>query len=106
MVTPQRRTQEKTAPETTISDNAKHALSDMVEFEMYITAQPQETPWPMAPRTIKTAPEGKAPCSDSVESGTAKELLALGFIERSSTATYVVSKSGYAFYEREIKTHL
>jgi predicted transcriptional regulator len=34
-----------------------------------------------------------------------KELLIEGFIEAASSQTFVVSKSGYQFYERQMKPH-
>ena len=32
-------------PDETISLAGQHALQDMVELEMYLLAQPQQTPW-------------------------------------------------------------
>jgi hypothetical protein len=36
-------------PENTMSLAGQHALEDMVEFEMYLLGQSQQTPWPMPP---------------------------------------------------------
>ncbi len=95
----------QTTPAKTISDKAKDTLIAMIEFQLYILAQPHGKPWRMAPRNAKSSVYGKAPNTDLVESGAAMELAERGFIEQSSRVTYIVSKSGIAFYEREIKSH-
>ena len=92
-----------TIPEKKISDKAKQALTAMIEFQMYLLAQPNLTSWPMASRTKNALPDRKEPYSNSVESSVGTELIEWGFIEQSSRVTYVVSKSGLAFYNREIK---
>ena len=84
-----------------MSIGAQHALQDMVELQMYLLAQSQQTPWPLFPRCIKRPPETKTPHSNPVESSVARELLDQGFIEATSNRTFVVSKSGYQFYQRQ-----
>jgi len=91
--------------ENMISVGGMHALQDMVELEMYLVSQSQQTPWPMLPRRPKKPLEPKKPHSNPVESSAAKELVGQRFIEPTSSRTFVVSKSGYQFYEREIKPH-
>ena len=80
---------------------AQHALQDMVELQMYLLAQPQERAWPMFRRGGKEHPEGKEPHSNPVQSSAAWELLELRFIEASSSRTFVVSKVGHQFYQRQ-----
>src|SRR5260370_3579772 len=92
-------------PENMISVNGRHALQDMVELEMYLVAQAQQRPWPLVPRGPKALPIVREAFSNPVESGAANELVKLGFIEATSSQTFVVSKSGYEFYEREMKPH-
>jgi hypothetical protein len=84
-----------------ISVGGHQALKDMVEFQMYLVAQSQQAPWPMLPRRTKTNPAGKKP--NAVESSTASELIERGFIEQTSSLTFVVSRSGQEFYDREMK---
>ena len=91
-------------PEQMMSAAAQHALRDMVELEMYLVAQSQETPWPMLPRGTKLH-GGREPYINPVESSAAKELIGQGFIEPTSRQIFVVSKSGYQFYNRELKSH-
>jgi hypothetical protein len=93
------------APEGPISDKAKDALTDMIESQLYLLAQPHLKAWPMASRMTKTASNSRESNRHSVESSAAKELVDLGLVEQSSRVTYVVSKSGLAFYNREIRTH-
>uniref|UniRef100_Q01RI5 Uncharacterized protein n=1 Tax=Solibacter usitatus (strain Ellin6076) TaxID=234267 RepID=Q01RI5_SOLUE len=93
------------ASENMLSVDAQHVLQDMVELEMYLLSQPQQTPWPMLPRRNKKPPQAREAYSNPVESSTAKELVVRGFIEATSSRTFVVSKSGYQFYEREMKPH-
>ena len=83
----------------------QHALQDMVEMEMYLVAQSQQTPWPMLPRGTKKLHDARKPHNNMVEASVAKELVDQGFIEATSSRTFVVSKSGYQFYERELKPH-
>ena len=92
--------------ENIISVAGQHALQDMVELEMYLVAQSQQTPWPILPRGTKKVSGAKKPYSNSVESSVAQELVNQRFIEATSSRTFVVSKSGYQFYEREMKPHL
>ena len=87
-------------PEKVMSVGAQHALKDMVELQMYLLAQPQQTPWPMLPRTMRTLPQGQKPYSNPVESSAAHELIDRGFIEQSSNRTFVVSKIGYEFHRQ------
>jgi hypothetical protein len=87
-----------------MSAAGQQALKDMVELEMYLVAQSQQTPWSLLPRGAKKPPGARAPYSSVVESSAANELLHQKFIEATSNRTFVVSKSGYQFYEREIKT--
>jgi hypothetical protein len=93
------------ASENMMSVGAQHALQDMVELEMYIFSQPQQAPWPMLPRCSKKPHQARRPYSNPVELSVAKELVDHGFIEATSSRTFVVSKSGYQFYEREMKPH-
>jgi hypothetical protein len=86
-----------------MSAGAQQALQDMVEMEMYLVAQSQQTPWPMLPRGTKKLHDGRKPHSNLVEASVAKELVDQGFIEATSSRTFVISKSGYQFYEREMK---
>ena len=90
-------------PENMVSVDGQHALQDMVELEMYLVAQSRQTPWPMLPRGVKKLHAAKRPYSNVVETSAAKELLDRGFIEASSSRTFVVSKSGHHFYEQKMK---
>jgi hypothetical protein len=92
--------------ENTMSDGGQHALQDMVEMEMYVVAQSQQTAWPMLPRGTRKLHETRKPHSNVVEASAAKELIDRGFIEATSSRTFVVSKTGHRFYERELKPHL
>lgn len=88
-------------PENTVSVGAQHALQDMIELQMYLMAQARQTPWTMFPRRTKKrgkALEAKDLCGNMVEFEVAKELIGRGFIEASSSRTFVVSKSGHQFY--------
>lgn len=87
-----------------MSENARHALKDMVEFQMYLLAQSQQRPWPMVPRGRTPLPMDREPYRNPIESSAANELLMFGLIEYSSSVTLVVSKSGNEFYEREMKS--
>jgi hypothetical protein len=91
------------APENVMSVRGQHVLRDMVESQMYLVAQSQQTPWPMLPRRIQKAHEAKAPFSNLVESSVARELLDQGLIEASSSRTFVVSKSGHEYYGRHVR---
>ena len=91
------------ASENMLSVGAQHALQDMVELEMYIVSEPQQAPWPMLPRFSKKPHQARKPYSNPVELSVAKELVDHGFIEATSSRTFVVSKSGYQFYDREMK---
>ena len=90
-------------PEKTLSVGGQHALRDIVELQMYLLAQPQKRPWPMVYRRGKKHHEGKEPHSNPVEWSVAWELLERRFIEATSRRTFVVSKSGYQYYERQMK---
>lgn len=93
-------------PEDMISVSGQHALQDMVELQMYLVAQSQQTPWPLLPRRTKQPdPPKKAYCT-LVESSAVAELIDRGLIEATSNRTFVVSKSGHLFYERKVKSQL
>ena len=92
-------------PENIMSLAGQHALQDMVEFEMYLVGQSQQTPWPMLPRGTRKRYGAREPFSNPVESSAAKELFRRGFIEATSSRTFIVSKSGHQFYDREMKPH-
>ena len=89
------------APEI-LSAGGQHALQDMVELQTYLVAQTQRIPWPMLPRTCTKSFETQKAHSNPVELIAVWELLDLGFIEATSNRTFVVSKSGYQFYQRMI----
>jgi hypothetical protein len=91
------------AQENKLSVAAQHALRDMVELEMYLVAQPQQTPWPMHSRRSRKDHRARNPLTNPIASSAANELLDRGFIEATSSQTFVVSKSGYQFYQREMK---
>jgi hypothetical protein len=88
--------------EHTVSLASRHALQDMVEFEMYLLAQSQQAAWPMFPRGRKPIHKDRTPYSSVVERVTVNELLIQKFIEATSSQTFVVSKLGHCFYEREM----
>jgi hypothetical protein len=90
-------------PDETISLAGQHALQDMVELEMYLLAQPQQTPWSILPRGSKRLFGAREPYSKVVEWSVANELLDQRLIEATSSRTFVVSKSGHQFYKREMK---
>jgi hypothetical protein len=92
-------------PENLLSVGGQYALQDMVELEMYLLSQLQQAPWSMLPRRTKKPHQARKPYSNPVESSAAKELVEHGFIEATSGRTFIVSQSGYQFYEREIKPH-
>ena len=60
----------------------------------------------MLPRRSKKPHQARKPYSNPVESSAAKELVEHGFIEATSSRTFVVSKSGYQFYERGMNRNL
>lgn len=93
-------------PQNTTSVDGQHALQDMVELQMYLVAQLREKPWPILPRGLKKPLGAKEPYSNLVDSTAAKELVGLGLIEVVSGQTFVVSKSGYQYYEQEMRPHL
>jgi hypothetical protein len=84
-----------------MSVGCKAALQDLVELQMYLVAQTQQTPWPMCPRTRKNPLDTRKAHSNPVEVSVVWELLDLGFIEASSSRTFIVSNSGREFYERQ-----
>src|SRR5258708_22639972 len=92
-------------PENMMSVDGQHALKDMIELQMYLVAQAQQRPWPLVPRGPKALPIVREPFCNPVESGAANELVKLGFIEATSSQTFVASKSAYEFYEPELKPH-
>jgi hypothetical protein len=87
-----------------MSDSGQYALRDMVELQMYLMVQPQQKPCPLLPRRTKTLLTDRKPHCNPIESSSVAELMDGGFIERSSSRTYVVSKTGYDFYESQLKT--
>ena len=93
-------------PENTMSLAGQHALQDMVELQMYFVVQSQNAPWSMFPRGTKEQQKGRKPYSNPVDADAVKELMDRGFIEATSNRTFVVSKSGYAFYERQMKPRI
>ncbi|MFY9727055.1 MAG: hypothetical protein WAJ87_16275 [Bryobacteraceae bacterium] len=60
----------------------------------------------MLPRRTRGQHEARKPYSNPVESSAVKELMNHGFIEASSSRTFVVSESGYQYYEREMKNRI
>ena len=87
-----------------MSVDGQDALRDMVEFEMYLVAQPRQTPWPMLPRNTRKSHHAR-PLHRLVESSAAKELIHAGVVEATSSRTFIVSKVGRQFYEQEIRPH-
>lgn len=87
-------------PDNRMSLGGQHALQDMVELKMYLLAESQQTPWPILPRRPKKLCGTREPHGNVIESSVAKELVGWGLIEATSNRTFVVSKSGYQFYER------
>lgn len=81
--------------------NIQDALRDMIELQMYLVAQTHRKPWPLLSRSAK--PQSRGPCCKAVALSVAEELVDRGFIEKTSSQTYVVSKSGRDFYLRQIK---
>jgi len=92
-------------PENMITVGGQHALRDMVELQLYLVTQAQDTPWQMLRRRSKTPHDAREPYSNVVQSGVAKELVRHGFIEATSTRTFVVSKLGYQFYTQNLRLH-
>lgn len=93
-------------PQKMITIDGRHALQDMVELQMYLVTQAQDKPWQMLPRRCKRPNDAREPYSKVVRSGVAKELVEHGFIEATSNRTFVVSKLGYQFYQRELRPYL
>jgi hypothetical protein len=89
----------------TISFGSQIVLKDMVELQLYLVSQSQQSPWPLLPRGTKTRSDGRTPSRNSVESSAATELIERGLIERTSNRTFVVSKSGFEFYKREMRPY-
>jgi hypothetical protein len=83
------------------ASNVTDTLKDMVELQMYLAAQTFGKPWPLLPRG--TQPYSREPCCCAVDLSIVEELVDRGFIERTSSQTFVVSKSGREFYLREMK---
>ena len=90
-------------PYKPLSAGGLHALQDMVELQMYLLSQPQQMPWPMFSRSGKQYQAGREPHSNPIEPSVGWELLDLGLIEATSKRTFVVSKSGYQYYEGQRK---
>jgi hypothetical protein len=81
---------------------AQHALEDMVDGELYLSARSQPQPWQLFPRTCKTSFDNGERRSTVVDLNTVTELLDLGFLEGTSNRTFVVSKAGHCFYRGRI----
>lgn len=90
-------------PEDIVSIGGQHALRDMVELQMYLVTQAQQSPWCMLPRRSKKERGEREPNTSLVAWGVAKELVDRGYIESTSNRTFVVSKTGYQYYEQQIK---
>ena len=88
-------------PENVLSVGGRNALRDMVELQMYLLAQPKEMSWSLFPRRVKKTLEVKRPYDTLVESRVARDLLARGLIEGTSNRTFIVSRSGYQYHERQ-----
>lgn len=86
--------------ENTMSAGGQCALQDMVELQMYLVAKSHRAPWPMFARSGKKLHERKEPHRNPIESSAAWELLDRGFIEGTSSQTFVVSTRGYQFYQK------
>jgi hypothetical protein len=82
---------------------SQHILRDMIELEMYLVSEASQKPWSILPRRSKNSNDARKPHSTLVESSAAMELVNQGFVETTSSRTFVVSKSGYQFYEQEMK---
>jgi hypothetical protein len=93
----------KGQPADTMTVAGQQALQDMVELQMYLVAQPKYKPWPMVTRRLKKHQQDRMPYSNPVESSAVKELMDHRLIEATSGRTFVVSKSGHEYYERENK---
>jgi hypothetical protein len=93
-------------PNRPLSVGGQHALLDMVELHMYLLAKPQQLPWPMLSRGGKDHHADREPHINPIEQGVAWELLDLQLIEATSSQTFVVSKSGYQYYEGQMKRFL
>jgi hypothetical protein len=89
------------APE--VASNVQATLRDMVELKMYLVARTSGKPWPLLPRG--TAPLDREPWCRAVDLSVVDDLVERGFIENSSSQTFVVSKAGTEFYRREIRPH-
>jgi len=76
-------------------------LKDMIELQLYLVAQAQGKPWPLLARSAK--PHSRTPCRQAVDAHIVDELVDRGFIEKTSSQTFVVSKSGCEFYLRQGK---
>lgn len=82
-----------------MSAGGQQALRNMIELQLYLLAQPKETPWPLCPRRINRSHEATTPPSP-VDWSVARELLDQGFIEATSNRTFVVSRSGFQYYKQ------
>jgi hypothetical protein len=87
--------------EQTMSVACKDAIQDLVNLSMYLVAQPEQTPWPLCPRTVQNVLDSRKPHSNLIEVSVVWELQDLGFIEPTSNRTYIASKSGRKFCERQ-----
>ena len=83
------------------ASNVPDTLQDMIELQMYLMAQPHRKPWPLLSRSAK--PQRRRPFCQAVDASIVEELVNRGFIEQTSSQTFVVSKSGREFYLRQVK---
>src|SRR5579872_4870404 len=59
--------------EPTLSHSSQQALTDMIELNLYLVAQPQQRPWPMMPRGKPGCGMGRLPYCNPIESASACE---------------------------------
>jgi hypothetical protein len=83
------------------ASSVQDTLRDMVELQMYLEARTHGKPWPLLPRSTK--PLSREPSCKAVALSIVEDLVDRGFIENTSSQTFVVSKSGCEFYWREIQ---
>lgn len=83
------------------ASNITDTLKDMVELQMYLAAQTYGKPWPLLPRGTQIY--SREPSCWAVDLSVVEELVDRGFVERTSSQTFVVSKSGMEFYLRGSK---
>lgn len=86
-------------PKPTMSAAGTDALRDMVELQMYLVAQARESPWPLYPRSRTNPLQVRKPNSEFVKALVVWELMDLGFLEATSTTTFIVSRAGIQYCE-------